>query len=86
MDDCKKNDWTQKQLQEIISHQISLFGVIQLFGSIKKKKFHFFIRMRPSFREKPRENEVIHSLKLINDFNVQNLCLYSIYKYSIVQL
>ena len=47
----------QRQLQEIISHQISLFGVIQLFGSIKKKKFHFFIRMRPSFREKPRENE-----------------------------
>ena len=31
-------------------------------------------------------NEVIHSLKLINDFNLQNLCLYSIYKYRIMQL
>ena len=31
-------------------------------------------------------NEVIHSLKRINDFNLQNLCLYSIYKYSIMQL
>ena len=31
-------------------------------------------------------NEVIHSLKLINDFNLQNLCLYSIYKYSVMQL
>ena len=57
VDDCKKKDWTQKQLQEIISHQISLFGVIQLFESIKKKKIQFSIRMLSSFREKPRKNE-----------------------------
>ena len=47
----------QRQLQEIISHQISLFGVIQLLESIKKKKIQFSIRMLSSFREKPRKNE-----------------------------
>ena len=54
----------------------------------KRKKIHFFIRIRPSFREKPRKNKwsdtFFEAYKMV--FNLQNLCLYSIYKYSIMQL